>query len=164
MEKQEWLNTFSELRMVVFIVVIFDQLTIQFSLIIIIFWFGGIKWPLFYTQHFTVLIELNLHSTLLVIGVLDFIDHYTQIHFSMQPYFMVYCLESLFRNLSPIENSIGDGEIWIPDLLSTILTCYQLSCPDWIATKLVCNFVLRCTNLWTIGHCYLTKLSLLNES
>ena len=29
---------------------------------------------------------------------------------STQPYFMAYCIESL-RNLPPIENSIGDGEI-----------------------------------------------------
>ena len=30
------------------------------------------------------------------------------------------------------ENSIGDGEIWTPDFLSTSLTRYQLSCPDCI--------------------------------
>ena len=39
---------------------------------------------------------------------------------------------NLSHNLSPIENSIGDGQIWTPDLQSTSLTCYQLNCPDWI--------------------------------
>ena len=38
-------------------------------------------------------------------------------------------------NLSPIENSIGDIEIWTSDLPSTILTCYKLSYPDWIERK-----------------------------
>ena len=40
--------------------------------------------------------------------------------------------KNLSRNLSQIENSIGDGEICTPDLPSTSQTCYQLSCPDWI--------------------------------
>ena len=35
--------------------------------------------------------------------------------------------------LSPIENSIGNGEIETPDLLSTSLMRYQLSSPDWIS-------------------------------
>ena len=44
------------------------------------------------------------------------------------------------RNLSPIENSIGDGKIWTQDLLNASLKRYQLSCPDWILVKF---FVLR---------------------
>ena len=34
---------------------------------------------------------------------------------------------NLSRNLSPIENSIGDSEIWTPDLPSTSQTRYQLN-------------------------------------
>ena len=54
----------------------------------------------------------------------------------------IWCYAAVFygvllriRNLSPIENSIGDSEIWTPDLMITSLVCYQLSCPDWILIK-----------------------------
>ena len=43
----------------------------------------------------------------------------------------------LSRNLSPIENSIGNGETQTLDLPSTSLTRYQLSCPDWIRPEYV---------------------------
>ena len=45
--------------------------------------------------------------------------------------------------LAPIENSIRDSEIWTPDLPSTSLTRYQLSCPDWIH----CSFNKENTNI-----------------
>ena len=63
---------------------------------------------------------------------------------STQPYFMAHCIESLAQPFS-IWNSIGDNEIRTPDLPSTSLAGYQLSCPDWMVTKcllyLLYNFI-----------------------
>ena len=58
------------------------------------------------------------------------------------------------RNLSSIENSIGDGEIWTPDLPSTSLMRYQLSCPDWIILSKVVN------NAY-VTHRYLEVISII---